>query len=149
MEKAGLWANPKKSCIGFREVKYLGFLVGHSQIHPLPDKVTTLEQAPQLTNKRQLHRFLGSAGNYSCFVGQRSPAPLPPVGQHTLGPDQAAEVAEKPGAGRTEAVAAMEEPGVGQMEAVREAAAALTELGLPTAATGASWQWTGLAYRSL
>lgn len=28
LEKAGLKANPKKSCLGFQELKYLGYIVG-------------------------------------------------------------------------------------------------------------------------
>lgn len=68
LERAGLKANPKKSWLGFRELKYLGYLVGRGGLKPLPDKVWTLEHHPRPSTKKQLRQFLGFVGYYSRFI---------------------------------------------------------------------------------
>lgn len=68
LEKAGLKANPQKSRLGFRELKYLGYLVGHGHLRPLPDKILALEQHPRPIKKKQLRQFLGFVGYYSRFI---------------------------------------------------------------------------------
>ena len=60
--------NPKKSHLGFQELRYLGFLVGKGQIRPLLEKVMSLHNSPRPGTKRQLRRFLGLVGYYSRFI---------------------------------------------------------------------------------
>ena len=70
LAQAGLRINPKKSHLGFKELKYLGFLVGNGQLKPLPERVTTLQTSAAPTTKKQLRRFLGLIGYYSRFIPQ-------------------------------------------------------------------------------
>lgn len=54
LAKARLKANPKKSRLGFQELKYLGYMVGQGQLQPVPNKILALEQHPQPERKKQL-----------------------------------------------------------------------------------------------
>lgn len=51
LREADLKANPTKSHLGFQELKYLRFLVGHGMVHPLPEKVLRVQHYPQPKTK--------------------------------------------------------------------------------------------------
>ena len=51
LAQAGLKANPRKSCLGFKELSYLGFVVGNGQIRPLPGRIITLQNSPRPNTK--------------------------------------------------------------------------------------------------
>ncbi len=65
---AGLTANPKKCAIGRVEVRYLGFHLGHGQVHPQIDKTAAIAACPRPKTKKEVRQFLGLAGYYRRFV---------------------------------------------------------------------------------
>lgn len=54
LHEARLKVNPSKSHLGFRELKYLSFMVGHGSVHPILDKVVQLQSYPLPRTKKQL-----------------------------------------------------------------------------------------------
>ena len=68
LKKSGLTARPTKCFVGFNKLEYLGHIVGQGQLEPLPDKLTTIQNAPQPKTKKQLRSFLGLTGYYRKFI---------------------------------------------------------------------------------
>ncbi len=65
---AGLTANPRKCAIGWVEVQYLGFHLGHGQVRPQIDKTAAVAACPSPKTKKEVRQFLGLAGYYRRFV---------------------------------------------------------------------------------
>ncbi len=65
---AGLTANPKKCAVGWVEVRYLGFHLGHGQVRPQINKTAAVATCPRLKTKKEVRQFLGLAGYYRRFV---------------------------------------------------------------------------------
>ncbi len=65
---AGLTANPNKCAIGRVEVRYLGFHLGHGQVHPQIDKTAAIAACPRPKTKKEVRQFLGLAGYYRRFI---------------------------------------------------------------------------------
>ncbi len=65
---AGLMANPKKCTIGQVEVRYLGFHLGHGQVHPQIDKTAAIATCPRPKTKKEVRQFLGLVGYYRRFI---------------------------------------------------------------------------------
>ncbi len=65
---AGLTANPKKCAIGWVEVRYLGFHLGHGQVRPQIDKTAAIAACPRPKTKKEVRQFLGMAGYYRRFI---------------------------------------------------------------------------------
>ncbi len=80
-EGSGLTANPKKCAIGRVEVRYLGFHLGHGQVHPQIDKTAAIAACPRPKTKKEVRQFLGLAGVlqevYSWLFGAHQPADWP------------------------------------------------------------------------
>lgn len=68
LQDAGLTANPRKCCIGWRETTYLGYTLGQGTLQPLIGKVQVLKEYPIPAIKKQVRQFLGLAGYYRWFV---------------------------------------------------------------------------------
>lgn len=68
LKEAGLTINVAKSNFCFKEVNYLGFIVGDSCLKTDPSKTASIENFPLPKNKRQVRGFLGLAGWYRRFI---------------------------------------------------------------------------------
>ena len=68
LQKANLTINVKKSHFCFRELKYLGYIVGGGQLKTDPDKVMAIMDFPLPKTQRQVRRFLGMTGWYRRFI---------------------------------------------------------------------------------
>ncbi len=61
LREAGLTANLKKCGIGRVEVRYLGFHLGHGQVHPQINKTAAIATC-QKPKTKKVRQFLGLAG---------------------------------------------------------------------------------------
>lgn len=68
LRKANLTINVEKSKFVMREIRYLGYIVGHGELKTDPGKVEAISSFPTPTNIRQVRRFLGMAGWYMRFI---------------------------------------------------------------------------------
>lgn len=68
LRKHGLVAKPSKCFLGFQEITYLGYKVGHNQITPLRDRISALLRIDLPTSKKALRSFLGSVNFYRRFI---------------------------------------------------------------------------------
>lgn len=68
LQMAGSKVNPRKSKLGFREIKYLAYRVGQGHLTPHKKKVDVILQAIQPQTKKHLRQFLGLVGYYSHFI---------------------------------------------------------------------------------
>ena len=68
LRDAGLHLNRKKCVIAAPQVKYLGHVVDHTGIVPLPSKVEAISAMPRPTNKVELQRFLGCINFFHRFL---------------------------------------------------------------------------------
>jgi hypothetical protein len=59
LEQQGLTTNPQEAQISLTQVKFLGYLVIPGHLVPDPDKITTIQNMPDATNKHDLRRVLG------------------------------------------------------------------------------------------
>lgn len=67
LSKANLTVNLLKSEFGHAHITYLGHVVGQGTVKPVDAKVECILKIPRPTNKREVMRFLGSAGYYRRF----------------------------------------------------------------------------------
>jgi len=65
---ANLTINVQKSKFCFKELKYLGFIVGNGTIKTDPGKVEAISTFPIPRTPKQLRRFLGMSGWYRRFI---------------------------------------------------------------------------------
>lgn len=68
LTRANLTINVEKSKFCYREVRYLGFVVGDGSIKTDEEKVKAVAEFPVPKTPRQLRRFLGMTGWYRRFV---------------------------------------------------------------------------------
>lgn len=65
---ARIWINLKKSKEGFKELDYLGYMVGGGQLRPQKWKVDAIVVANKPRTKKQLQHLLGLVGYYNRFI---------------------------------------------------------------------------------
>ncbi|XP_055840052.1 uncharacterized protein LOC129907729 [Episyrphus balteatus] len=68
LKEAGLTMNVQKSKFCFKELKYLGYIVGDGCLKTDPEKVAAIRDFPTPATSKQARRFLGLAGWYRRFV---------------------------------------------------------------------------------
>lgn len=68
MKAANLTINVEKSHFCFKELKYLGYIVGQGVLRPDPSKVSCIKDFPLPTSQKQVRRFLGMCGWYRRFI---------------------------------------------------------------------------------
>lgn len=68
LKDAGLTINVTKSNFCFRQVNYLGYIVGNGCLKTDPNKTSAIEHFPIPKTKRQVRGFLGLAGWYRRFI---------------------------------------------------------------------------------
>ena len=61
-------SNVSKCEFGKHEIVFLGHLIFHDGIKPLPDKVKAIQKYPLPSNVKQLRRFLGMIQFYNRFI---------------------------------------------------------------------------------
>ena len=64
----GVVINPSKCQLGVSSLHFLGHVVDHTGISPLPDKVEAIQALPPPTSLRKLREFLGLINFYRRFV---------------------------------------------------------------------------------
>ena len=68
LRKHGLHLKPSKCELGYRNLQYLGHIVGQGQMAPVEDKVLAIQELEHPANVTQLRSFLGSTGYYQKFI---------------------------------------------------------------------------------
>ena len=74
---SGLTAKPSKIFAGFRELEFLGHVVGRGVVKPHQDKLNKILSIPTPTTKRQVRSLLGLIGYYRRFVAGFSSVTAP------------------------------------------------------------------------
>ena len=77
LKNAGLTINLEKSKFCFKELKYLGYIIGDGLLKTDPAKVAAIKDFPIPQNQRQVRRFLGMSGWYRRFVRDYSSLATP------------------------------------------------------------------------
>ena len=72
LEKVGLRARKNKCQFFVPSVTYLGHRIDAEGLHPLPDKVQAIQEAPPPTNVQELRAYLGLLTYYSRFLPNMS-----------------------------------------------------------------------------
>ena len=72
LQKAGLRVKREKCQFMMPSVTYLGYRIGTEGIHPLPEKVQAIKEAPRPTNPSELKAYLGILTYYSKFLPKMS-----------------------------------------------------------------------------
>ena len=73
----GLTAGPDKCFFGYKEIKYLGYLLGNNSLQPLKSRVETITNLPLPSTKKALRSFMGTIGYYNRFIPQFSTVSAP------------------------------------------------------------------------
>ena len=68
LESAGLTLKKEKCAFASTSVTYLGHIIDRDGIHPTPDKVQAVQQAPTPQNITELKAFLGLLNYYGKFM---------------------------------------------------------------------------------
>lgn len=68
LKEANLTIGLKKSQFCFRELKYLGFIIGNGVLRTDPDKVQAIKSIRIPKNPKEVRSFLGIAGWYRRFI---------------------------------------------------------------------------------
>lgn len=68
LQRANLTIGLKKSLFCFRELKYLGFIIGSGMLKTDPEKVSAIQRIPPPKSPREVRSFLGTAGWYRRFI---------------------------------------------------------------------------------
>src|SRR5699024_994083 len=77
LDEYGLAINVAKCQFAKSELKFLGHLVNHQGIAPLPEKVKAIYEFPKPCTKKQLRRFLGMSNFYRKFQQNIAPVLAP------------------------------------------------------------------------
>lgn len=77
LREVSLSARPSKCYLGFRQLEYLGHVIGRGVIQPEVGKVNKIRDSPKPTTKKQIRSFLGLVGFYRKFIPKFSDLALP------------------------------------------------------------------------
>ena len=72
LEKAGLRARKEKCQFFVSSVTYLGHKIDAEGLHPFPDKLQAIQEAPSPTNVQELKAYLGLLTYYTRFLPNMS-----------------------------------------------------------------------------
>ena len=68
LQYAGLTLKTAKCQFGLKSVAYLGHIIDHQGLHPSPEKVRAIHEAPTPKNSTELKAFLGLINYYRKFI---------------------------------------------------------------------------------
>ena len=68
LRKAGLEAAPHKTFFSLKKVKFLGQVISPDGIQPIAKRVDALRNLKSPQSKRDVLKFLGCLGFYSCYI---------------------------------------------------------------------------------
>ena len=68
LANAGLRVKKHKCCFMAPSVSYLGYVIDSKGLHPLPDKVQAIQDAPTPRNVQELKSYLGLLTYYGKFI---------------------------------------------------------------------------------
>src|SRR6266478_7552257 len=77
LQKAGLYANPKKCKFHTDTVEYLGFILSPNGLQMDPSKVSTITEWPEPQKVKDIQAFLGFANFYQRFIHEYAEMTLP------------------------------------------------------------------------
>ena len=83
----GLEASPSKCKFAYRELRFVGHIVGRGTIKPDPEKLRAVKEFPLPTNLTQLKGFLGLANYYRKFINGFAKIARPMYTMTTKGAD--------------------------------------------------------------
>nr|XP_056718397.1 uncharacterized protein K02A2.6-like [Euleptes europaea] len=69
---AGLTVKREKCQLGLPQVEFLGYLIDAEGIHPTPDKIKAIHNAPPPRSKQELQSFLGLLNFYHAFLPNKA-----------------------------------------------------------------------------
>ena len=72
LESAGLTLKKSKCVFGLDSIEYLGHIIDKNGLHPSPEKVKAIAEAPTPTNVTELKSFLGLINYYNKFLSNLS-----------------------------------------------------------------------------
>ena len=70
LNEFGISINVSKCAFGKHQIMFLGYLISHDGIEPLPNKVEAIQKYPFPSNVNQLRRFLGMIQFYNRFISK-------------------------------------------------------------------------------
>ena len=68
LRKAGLKAAPDKTFFFLKKVKFLGHVISPEGIQPIAERVKDMENLKSPESKRDVMKFFGCLGLYSCYI---------------------------------------------------------------------------------
>nr|XP_056721023.1 uncharacterized protein K02A2.6-like [Euleptes europaea] len=71
-QDAGLTVKREKCQLGLPQVEFLGYLIDAEGIHPTPDKIKAIHNAPPPQSKQELQSFLGLLNFYHAFLPNKA-----------------------------------------------------------------------------
>nr|XP_055073117.1 uncharacterized protein K02A2.6-like [Misgurnus anguillicaudatus] len=77
LQENGLRVKKSKCEFGKKQIEYLGFVLDSKGLHPSPDKVTAIKDAPAPTCVKELRAFLGLVNYYGRFLPNQSTMAAP------------------------------------------------------------------------
>lgn len=72
LQQCGLRVKQSKCEFGKKQIEYLGHVLNSQGIHPSPDKVKAIKEAPAPTSVKELRAFLGLVNYYGRFMPNQS-----------------------------------------------------------------------------
>lgn len=68
LRSLGLTAGPDKCFLGFKSIKYLGYLLGRGEICPLEERVLAIKNMVRPSTKKELRSFMGTMNFYRQYI---------------------------------------------------------------------------------
>ena len=77
LREARLTMRPTKTKIGYKEVDFIGHVIGAGKVAMDPEKLGKIQEAPRPQTKRRVRAFLGLVGYYRRFIPNSAERAVP------------------------------------------------------------------------